>query len=187
MKGTLHHCIIASLHRFYYSTVQRFNGFAILVCALLFPLVARAQFSPAETGSAHSTSGQFIVTGGQAVSWLASLPAIATNTDLVRLEPALLAVSAERLKESLRRQLGIGQSASWSGKIFIALHPAQSPDEDVTIISTSFINGWNYRVELPDIVSRTRLSRALTGVLLLEFANRDVQSHSAEILSLIHI
>jgi hypothetical protein len=153
----------------------------ILVCALLFPLAARAQFSPAETGSASSTSGQFIVTGGQVFSRLARLPAIAADTNLVRLEPALLAVSAERLKESLRRQLGIGQSAAWSGKIFLVLHPAQSPDENVAIISSRFVNHWNYRVDLPDIVSRTRLSRALTAVLLLEFANCGAQYHSAEI------
>lgn len=181
MKGMLYRCIVALLHRSSGSTVQRFNGLPVLACALFFPLAARSQFSPPETGSANSTSGQFVITGGHAVSPLTSRPAIATDTNLVRLEPALLAVSAERLKASLRRQLGIGQSASWNGKIFLALHPAQSSDEDINIISSRFGNGWNYRVELPDIVSRTRLSRALTGALLLEFANRGAQSHSAEI------
>jgi hypothetical protein len=181
MKVMLNRYIVAMLHRSCDSTIQRFNIFTILVCALLFPLPAPAQFSPAETGSAHSTSGQFIVTGGHQASPLGRLHVIAADTNLVRLEPALLAVSAERLKESLRRQLGISPSASWSGQVFLALHPAQSPDEEVTIISTRFAGGWNYRVELPDIVSRTRLGRALTGVLLLEFANRGAQSRSAEI------
>ncbi|HEX3890916.1 MAG TPA: hypothetical protein VHX90_08705 [Verrucomicrobiae bacterium] len=142
---------------------------------------APAQFSTAETDSTHSTSGQFIVTGGRQISLLARMPSVANNASLVRLEPALLAVSAERLKESLRRRLGIGQSAPWSGKIFLALHPARSTGENVTVISTHFGNGWDYRVELPDVVSRTRLTRALTGVLLLEFANRTAQSRSAEI------
>jgi len=173
--------MVESLNRFFDSTIQRFNPSAILLFALLFPLATRAQFSPAETGSANSTSGQFVVIGGESVSQLASLPAIATNTALVRLDPALLAVSAERLKQSLRRQLGIAQSAPWSGKIFLALHPARSPDEDVTIISSRFGDGWNYRVELPDVVSRVRLSRALTGVQLLEFANCGVKSRSADI------
>jgi hypothetical protein len=40
--------------------------------------------------------------------------------------------------------------------------------------------GWDYRVELPDVLARTRFTRALTGVLLLELANRGAQSHSAE-------
>src|SRR5882724_1053064 len=118
------------------STVQQFTVFCAAVFLAAFCGGARAQFSTEETGSAHSTSGQFAVTGGRPVSRLAGSPAIATNTDLVRLEPALLAVSAERLKESLRRKLGIGQSASWSGKIFLALHTAQCSDEDVTIISS---------------------------------------------------
>ena len=181
MNMTLHCCIVSPLYRFLDSTVYRCTGFTVLFYALLFPLSAHAQFSPAETGSANSTSGQFVVIAGQSVSPLASLPVIATNTSLVRLDPSLLAVSAERIKKSLRHQLGIGQSAPWSGKIFLALHPAQSPDEDVTIQSSRFGNGWNYRVELPDIVSRTRLARALTGVLLMEFANRDAQTRSAEI------
>ena len=181
MNMTLHCCIVSPLYRFLDSTVYRCTGFTVLFYALLFPLSAHAQFSPAETGSANSTSGQFVVIAGQSVSPLASLPVIATNTSLVRLDPSLLAVSAERIKKSLRHQLGIGQSAPWSGKIFLALHPAQSPDEDVTIQSSRFGNGWNYRVDLPDIVSRTRLARALTGALLMEFANRDAQTRSAEI------
>ncbi|HUZ07689.1 MAG TPA: hypothetical protein VMV89_09400, partial [Candidatus Paceibacterota bacterium] len=170
-----------ALHRSFGSTVQQFNGRTILVCALLFPLAAGAQFSTVETGSARSASGQFIVIGGQAVSRLASLRAVATNADLVRLEPALLAVSAERLKESLRQRLGISRSAGWSGKIFLDLHPARSLNEDVNVSSTRFLNNWNYRVELPDVVSRTRLLRAMTAVLLLEFADRGAGAHPAEI------
>ncbi len=170
-----------ALHRFYGSTVQRFNGRTILVCAILFPLAAVAQFPAAETGSARSVSGQFVVTGGRAVSRLATRPAVVTNADLVRLEPALLAVSAERLKQSLRQRLGISPSAGWSGKIFLDLHPARSLDENVAIRSTRFLNIWNYRVGLPDVVSRTRLLRAMTAVMLLEFANRDAGAHPAEI------
>ena len=135
----------------------------------------------AETGSARSASGQFVVTAGQAVFRFASLHGVATNADLVRLEPALLAVSAERLRKSLWKQLGISQSAAWSGKIFLSLHPAQSPDENVTIISSRFLNNWNYRVELPDSVSRTRLQRAMTAVLLLELADRNAGAHTADI------
>jgi len=144
-------------------------------------MAAGAQFSTAETGSAHSASGQFIVTGGQAVSRFARLHTVAANADLVRLEPALLAVSAERVKESLQRQLGISPSAGWSGKIFLDLHPARSLDENVTVGSTRFLNNWNYRVGLPDVVSRTRLLRAMTAVLLLEFADRNAGAHPAEI------
>jgi hypothetical protein len=52
---------------------------------------------------------------------------------------------------------------------------------NVTVSSTRFLNNWNYRVELPDVVSRTRLLRAMTAVLLLEFAGRNAGGHPAEI------
>ena len=108
-------------------------------------------------------------------------PPFAANADFVRLEPALLAVSAERIKQTLWRELGIDSTAPWRGKIFLALHPARSLDENVTVLSEHFADGWDYRVALPDVLSRTRFLRALTGVMLLEFANRGAGARPAEI------
>jgi hypothetical protein len=170
----------APLPPFYGSTVQRFNGLAILVCALLFPLAARAQISPPGNISISSISGQFIVTGAPQISPLAGSPR-AADPGLVRFEPALLAVSAERFKESLWRTLGIDAKTPWRGQIYLLLHPAQSLDENVAVLSRQTGGGWSYGVQLPDVVSQTRFARAMTGVLLLEFANRDAQSHSAEV------
>jgi hypothetical protein len=181
MKPTLHRYIVASFHRFYDSTIQRFNGFTILICALLLPLAVRAQFSPVGLNITRSISGQFVIMGHAAPSRLARLPANAADTNLVRLEPALLSVSAERIKESLGHELGIKPGSPWRGKIFLALHPAQSPDEPVTIVSRPAANGWEYQVQLPDVLPQTRFVRALTGVLLLEFANRNANDHPAEI------
>jgi hypothetical protein len=183
MKPPLHRQIIASLHQFYDSAILRFNALTILLCVLILPLPARAQFQPPETVSTRSISGQFIVAGTGRVSPLAASPAVADNTNFVRLEPALLAVSAERIKSLLWRDLGINPAAPWRGQIFLVLHPAQSLDENVTIVSAPSIGGWNYRVELPDVLSRTRFTRALTGVVLLEFANRNSGKHPAEVPS----
>ncbi len=177
MKKLLHRCLAASLPWFYDSTVC----LALVACALLFPLAARAQFSPPDKNSARSVSGQFIVQGTLQFSPLAHMPRIVADTNLVRLEPALLAVSAERIKESLWRTLGIKAGTPWRGQIHLVLHPAQSPDEDVTIVSQPFAKIWNYRVELPDVLPRVNFTRALTVVVLLEYANRSAQSHSAEI------
>jgi hypothetical protein len=193
MIRKLHDCIVAPLRRFADLTIQRFNGLTaqnfFILCVVVFPLFARAQTSFPDTSSARSVSGQFIVTGAPspaARAGLAAMPEIATNTDFVRLEPALLAVSAERIKESLRRELNRelktpGVNAPPHGKIFLVLHPAQSTDEDVTIVSRRSPGGWDYQVRLPDVLSRTRYLRAMTGVLLLEFANRDTHARSAEI------
>jgi hypothetical protein len=146
---------------------------------------AHAQSPFPDTMATRSVSGQFII-AGTAGSRLAALPVIATNADFVRLEPALLAVSAERFKEALARELnpelgGLNALAAPRGKIFLVLHPAQSTDEVVTIVSRHSPEGWDYQVQLPDIVSRVRLARALTGVLLLQLANRDTRARCVEV------
>jgi hypothetical protein len=177
MKPALHRCIVASSCRSAGFTIQQL----LVLCALFFSLSVRAQFPPAQAGSARSISGQFIVIGSAENSPLANSRSVADDTNFVRLEPALLAVSAERIKESLWRGLGVKSGTPWRGQIFLTLHPAQSLDEEVEIVSKPSNGGWSYLVRLPDVLPRPRFMRAMTGVLLLEFANRGAQSHSAEI------
>jgi len=147
---------------------------------------AAAQISFPDMGATRSVSGRFIVTG-TAGSRLAATPGIATNADFVRLEPALLAVSAERIQESLERKLnpelrGLNPGAAPRGKIYLALYPAQTTDEIVTIVSRRSPDGWDYLVQLPDVLLRTRFVRALTSVLLLQSANRSpAQRDSTEV------
>ena len=185
MKPLSNRCIVASLHRDIGLAIQRFNDSTIqrllVFCALLFPLLARAEFSLPANNSTRSISGQFIVNSAPQFSPLASSPRVAADTNLVRLEPALLVVTAERIKDSLWRTLEISANTPWRGQIFLTLHPASSVDENITIVSRQTAQGWNYQVWLPDVLSRTRLARAMTAVLLLEFANRNPASHSAEI------
>ena len=185
MKAPFLRCIVSALYRLDGSMVQRFNGFnltrTLILAALLFPLFAQGQsFSPGQK-FARSISGQFIVYGAPKLSSLAGSPNVAADTNLVRLEPALLVISAERIKDAVGRRLEVKPKTPWRGQIYLVVHPARSSDEPVNIISKRLASGWDYRVELPDVVSRTRLTRALTGVLLLEMANRDAQSHSAEL------
>jgi hypothetical protein len=161
------------------STFQRFHVLTFLLAAIFIPVICRAEFQLPETGSARSISGQFIVVGPSQHSPLANSPQIVTNAEFVRLAPALLAVSAERVKESLWHEFGI--SGQWRGQIVFLLHPAQSSAEEVVIVSKPSADGWNYQIQLPDVLPRTRFMRAMTGALLLEFANRNAQSHSAEI------
>lgn len=155
-------------------TVKRVNVSTLVFAALCFPLAGRSQEPLFDSALIRSSlSGQFVVIG-VAPSLSTNPPAFAvTNAGLVRLEPALLAVSAERVKQSLWRKLGVNVTSPWRGRIFLALHHAVSPDENVAIVSTPLAGVWNYRVELPDVLSRTRLVRALTSAVLLELANRD--------------
>lgn len=157
----------------------------VVLLALWFALsgspFARADFSMPGVVSAASVSGQFLVTSLPGFSPLAFTPGVTTNENLVRLDPALLAVSADRIRQSLLQKLGVDPSAPWSGKIYLVVSPAQSLDENVEIASSRFEDGWDYHVLLPDILPRDRLARALTGALLLEYANRNATDRSAEV------
>lgn len=127
----------------------------------------------------QSISGQFVVTAGGEYSHLRYSPEIAADTNLVRLEPALLAVAAEHFKDDLWRELGFSPGTAWRGKIFLTLQPARSLDDRVTIVSDAALGTWNYRVALPDVLGQTRYARALAAVLLLEIANRSAGSERA--------
>lgn len=154
---------------------------------LLFLLVslamAHGQFSFSDQNTTASVSGQFLVSS-RAVGPPVYRPLNpSANTNVVQLKTALLAVAAERFKISLWRQLGLQPGAAWSGKIYLQLHPAASFDEPVTIASSQFLDRWNYGVDLPDMLWKTRFARALSGVLLLELANRSAgpNGHAAEV------
>ena len=134
--------------------------------------------------TASSVSGQFVVTEEPGISPLRFAPDfIPKDEDVVRVEPAELAVSADRVRDTLLKKLGVDPNAPWGGKIFLALHPARSLDENVEIFSSRFGPGWNYHVLLPDMLPRERLARSLTGVLLMEYANRSATNRSAEMPS----
>jgi hypothetical protein len=139
---------------------------------------ASAQVRPRMV-SAQSRSGQFTVTAMADRPSQLRNPALAGNTNLLELEPMLLAVSAERIKQAVWRELGAGPS--WTGKILLALHPATSGDEPITVTSERFRDTWGYRLDLPETVERVRFVRAMVQVLLLEFANRNGRPRSAEI------
>jgi len=170
-----------------------FDGLTIqcllVICLTAFPSFAPAQTPFPDVPLTRSVSGQFIITAapsGNSRATLATRPEVITNADLIRLEPAFLSVSAERIKESLRHGLNqdlnnLEPNTPAHGKIFLVLHAAQTMDEDVIISSRRSPDGWDYQVQLPDVVGRTRFMRAMTGVLLLESANRNARVRSAEI------
>jgi hypothetical protein len=127
-----------------------------------------------------SSSGQFIIHAQPQVerpSWVMSN--LATNRNYVRLDPALLAVSCERIKQEVCKQLGV--SGSWNGRIYIEVRPTQFAEQNVTITSQAFKDGWQFQLDLPDPVERGRYVRAVTQALLLELANRGSSGRLAEV------
>ena len=155
----------------------------MIVLGVFFLLGLQTVFSQAGLASdpvrAQSASGQFRVwapPSRAAQSWMGNY---ATNQNYAHLAPTLLPVSCERIKQILWRTLG--ETGPWRGRVFLVLTRANSADDQVTITSEQFRDGWQYRVELPDFLERSRYVRAIVQVLLLEMANRDAATHSAEI------
>jgi len=126
-----------------------------------------------------SFSGQFILPTMATYSPSEAAARLETNHDFVRLEPPLLAVSCERIKQLLWRQLGL--SGTWQSKVYLTLFSAEGADDLVTLTSDRFLDGWQYHLELPCVLQRDRFVRALVQVLLLEQANRPLSDRSVEI------
>jgi hypothetical protein len=127
----------------------------------------------------RSQSGQFIIHAGQVKIPFAPGVNLDSNSNYVRLDAARLTVSCERVKDVLWHNLGT--TAPWQSKIHLYLHAAHGLDETISLTSEQFKGGWQYGVYLPDLVERARYARAMVQVLLLEMANRNAQTHSAEV------
>jgi hypothetical protein len=156
----------------------RYLAFVLLAAALSRAVGAQDILLGAEP--VRSYSGQFIVhaqSSSPLAPWATSL--LATNRALLQLDPALVAISGERIKQNLLRQLGIG--SPWRGRIYVEVRPARFAGQNVTITSKRFNNVWQYQVELPDPVARERYVRAIVQVLLLELANRESADRLAEV------
>jgi hypothetical protein len=145
----------------------------------VWPGAVNAQAFPPEVVSARSHSGQFIVHAQRSPGPAGPALNLTTDPNFLRLEPTLVAMSCERIKQVLSRELG--GSAPWRGTIFLTLRPTQASGPTITITSKEFKTGWQYQVELPDSVERAQYLRAIVQVLLLEWANREANNRSAEI------
>jgi len=158
------------------------TGIAATILAALAAAPGLAQTGGLRGGERppdRSVSGQFIIHSSRVADGSSSLARMATNRNYVYLRPALLPISSERIKQLIWRELGT--SSPWVGKIHITLYPAFSPGDMVTIVSERFRDGWQYRVEMPDLLDRKKYVRAMVQVILQEYANRTATGRSAEI------
>jgi hypothetical protein len=128
---------------------------------------------------AHSRSGQFIVRGNPQAPPLPPSLQRSVVTNWARLEPTLLSVSCERVKEALLAELGVPDR--WRGRIYLNLHPVRAVDEMIVVNSSRFADGWVYSIDLPDALEPARFVRSLVGVMLVEWGNRSARESSAEV------
>jgi len=150
----------------------------LATAAILLALnIANAQRVP-EGPMVGSVSGQFFVSSRTASLSAQSLK-LAAQPNMVALQPALLVVSCERIKQELVRTLAMHDDPA--GKIFIILQPAQTTADAVDIVPERFAGNWNCHVRLPDVIDQDRLAEIIVRASLLEIANRNAVDHSAEI------
>lgn len=148
---------------------------------MMLCVTVRAQNPPAPANerSVRSFSGQFVVRGNSSTVLQPKLPEFARDGKHLVLQPALLTVSCERIKQTLDGLLN--DRSQWKSKIFVSLQPAQTAEDEIGFLAEHFKDGWAYRMEIPTPVDRTRLVRAVTLVWLTEHANRKGGERSAEI------
>ena len=151
---------------------------SLLALLLLLSAVvgAQAQFG-AEAITARSRSAQFVV---RASRFARAVPQqLSTNRSCLLLEPTIAAVSCERVKALLLRQLRAADA--WRGKVFVTLYPAQTANDGISLRAEYFRDGWQYEISVPDVVDRVTYVKAMTQILLLEIANRGAAERSAEL------
>jgi len=149
---------------------------AIIAGAFALLNFAHAQGQPKATVIA-SGSGQFFVSARGGVS-PQSLD-LASGPDMLTLEPALLAVSCDRIKAELLREMNLPDQ--WQGKIFVTVRRARSANDPIFVSPQKLARTWHCGVELPDAINQNRLVEAVVRATLLEIANRNATDQPTEI------
>lgn len=148
--------------------------------SFLFPLRGQGVVSPELLNrTARGISGQFLALAKPYMRSARPALAVASDPRFVRLEPNVLAISAERICQAIWRELDC--SEPWEGKVYLRLRAADTADDVPVVSRERFKNTWQYAVDLPEVVERWRYVRAITHVVLLEYANRGGASRSAEL------
>jgi hypothetical protein len=153
------------------------KAFAVIAGMLAALNLANAQVLEPNARVFGSGSGQFFVSARGTVS-PHSLD-LASGPDMLTLDPALLAVSCDRIKAEVLRRLKMPDQ--WQGKIFVTLHPAFSVNDPIPVVPSKFGGKWHCVVELPDAVDRNRFVDAVVRATLLEIANRNATTRPVEI------
>jgi hypothetical protein len=144
-------------------------------CLILPAKLGLAQLSPALV---ESRSGQFVVSR---VGGLATRPAnnASASAKVRHLVPDLLAVSSERIKHGLLRELNIPERGG--NKIYITIRPNAPHDRPIDFLASRNLDGWQYWLEFPEQMEEEQVIRAIVQTLLLELANRHAGQRSAEV------
>src|SRR5688572_901083 len=150
-----------------------------VLAIILGSLIASTSWAalPGGVRTVNSSSGQFVVRG-PTIAQLSANSEFAGST-LIELDPNTLAVTCERIKQALLRELTMADV--WRGRIYLQINSTLSTNQPPIIFAKPYYDGWQYQVELARSIDRSRLVSGLVQVLLMEIANRNAGLRSAEI------
>ena len=148
-----------------------------LMPGLLIASAVLAALPDGGVRTVKSSSGQFVVRG-PALAQLSTNSGFANST-LIELDPNILAVTCERIKQALLRELPMADL--WRGRVYVEINSALSTNQAPLVFAKPYLNGWQYQVELARSIEKPKLVSGLVQVLLLEIANRNAGLRSAEI------
>jgi len=132
---------------------------------------------PAALGpSLKSVSGQFVIYDLRTPN--SALP-IPLGPQEIELEPTVLVVSCERIRQALLKELDANRE--WRSTINVSLRSSRARGARAKINVESFGRSWIYKVELPARLPRDEFTRTIVQVLLLELANRTPAERCTEI------
>ncbi len=122
-----------------------------------------------------SASKQFIVRGRPQTSVFANN----SSGDLIYVDPRLLVVTCDRVRQSVSRAMG--WDGGWRGTIFVDIRPVRFDNQPPQLFPFRTSDGWRYRLELPDEIDRRRLIESLVEAILREFADGSAAEVPAEL------
>jgi len=117
---------------------------------------------------------------GGSLGFLVTAPISPTAAaDKISLEPALLVVSCERIKELFLLELGMRDE--WKGSVELLINSSLTDEQQMSLTAVHGLEGWHYQLQVPKTIHPQALTRAVVQALLTEFVNRRAGSQSAEI------
>jgi hypothetical protein len=101
------------------------------------------------------------------------------NPARVTLAPDPLAVSCERIKAGVLRELDL--SDHWRGKVQVWIRPRLRVGTPPGFEATRYADGWQYKLDLAEEIEPSAVVRGVVLALLTELANRQAGPRAAEL------
>ncbi|HVR34454.1 MAG TPA: hypothetical protein VMS21_01240 [Methylomirabilota bacterium] len=152
----------------------------LLIPGLILGTSGALESAPVDPNrSIQSRSRQFLVAAPPHPTSIAPPAYRPPGNNRLQLDPELLAVSCERIKQALLETLDLRDE--WREQIYITLQPVIRDNPSIGGGVTRHPDGWRYQMVVPTEVEKDRLIRAMVQVLLMEMSNRYSTGRPAEI------